>query len=157
MPACSRCLVEVFPGTAAVPELWRGNTPDRPPEAEAQARREGAATGQRAEPQGADLRPRHPGAAGLVLAALVPASAGPFSVHGGLSAHGWLFIAVLDSIVLVLYVLITAFGAGDLADMGRLSKEQLLTVLTGVNLVLVCWRSCSSRPASAGPTVPSSR
>jgi hypothetical protein len=66
------------------------------------------------------------------------ASVGPFSVSvGGLSAHGWLFIAVLDSIVLVLYVLITAFGAGDLADMGRLSKEQLLAVLTGVNLVLV--------------------
>jgi hypothetical protein len=66
------------------------------------------------------------------------ASAGPFSVSiGGLSAHGWLFIAVLDSIVLVLYVLITAFGAGDLADQGRLSKEQLLAVLTGVNLVLV--------------------
>jgi hypothetical protein len=55
----------------------------------------------------------------------------------GLSAHGWLFIAVLDSIILVLYVLITAFGAGDLADQGRLSKEQLLTVLTAVNLVLV--------------------
>jgi hypothetical protein len=55
----------------------------------------------------------------------------------GLSRHGWLFIAVLDAIVLVLYVLITAFGAGDLADQGRLSKDQLLTILTGVNLVLV--------------------
>jgi hypothetical protein len=63
-------------------------------------------------------------------------SFGPITVSG-LSAHGWLFIAVLDAIVLVLYVLITAFGAGDLADMGRLSKEQLLTILTGVNLVLV--------------------
>jgi hypothetical protein len=55
----------------------------------------------------------------------------------GLSRHGWLFLAVLDAIVLVLYVLITAFGAGDLVDQGRLSKEQLLTVMTGVNLVLV--------------------
>jgi hypothetical protein len=55
----------------------------------------------------------------------------------GLSRHGWLFIAVLDAIVLVLYVAITMFGAGDLADMGRLSKEQLLTALTGVNVVLV--------------------
>jgi hypothetical protein len=65
-------------------------------------------------------------------------SFGPISVsRGGLSQHGWLFIAVLDSIVLVLYVLITAFGAGDLADQGRLSKEQLLTIMTGVNLVLV--------------------
>jgi len=48
-----------------------------------------------------------------------------------------LFIAVLSSIVLVLYVFITAFGVGDLAPQGRLSKDQLLAVLTGVNLVLV--------------------
>jgi hypothetical protein len=66
------------------------------------------------------------------------AAVGPFSVSvDGLSAHGWLFLAVLDAIVLVLYVLITAFGAGDLAAQGRLSKEQLLTVMTAVNLVLV--------------------
>src|SRR6202042_3095191 len=63
-------------------------------------------------------------------------SVGPFSADG-LSVHGWLFIAVLDSIVLVLYVLITAFGVGDLAAQGRMSKDQLLAVLTGVNLVLV--------------------
>ena len=63
-------------------------------------------------------------------------SIGPFSVDG-LSRHGWLFIAVLDSIVLVLYVLIVAFGAGDLADQGRMSKSQLLTLMTGVNLALV--------------------
>jgi hypothetical protein len=63
---------------------------------------------------------------------------GPYSISvSGLSAHGWLFIAVLDAIVLVLYVLITAFGAGDLAEQGRLSKEQLLTIMTAVNLVLV--------------------
>jgi hypothetical protein len=44
---------------------------------------------------------------------------------------------VLDAIVLVLYVLITAFGVGDLAVGGRMSKDQLLTLLVGVNLVLV--------------------
>ena len=63
-------------------------------------------------------------------------SFGPISVDG-LSVHGWLFIAVLNSIVLVLYVLITAFAVGDLADMGRMSKEQLLGLLTGINVVLV--------------------
>lgn len=63
-------------------------------------------------------------------------SLGPFSVDG-LSVHGWLFIAVLDSIVLVLYAVITAFGAGDLAEQGRLSKDQLLVLLTGVNVALV--------------------
>jgi hypothetical protein len=63
-------------------------------------------------------------------------SLGPFSVDG-LSVHGWLFIAVLNSIVLVLYVLITAFGVGDLAAPGRLSKDQLLTLMTGVNVALV--------------------
>ena len=63
-------------------------------------------------------------------------SLGPFSVSG-LSVHGWLFIAVVDSIVLVLYVLITAFGLGDLAVPGRMSKDQLLALITGVNLALV--------------------
>ncbi len=63
-------------------------------------------------------------------------SIGPFSADG-LSAHGWLFIAVLDSIVLVLYVLITALGVGDLAVPGRMSKNQLLTLMTGVNVALV--------------------
>jgi hypothetical protein len=61
---------------------------------------------------------------------------GSFSIDG-VSTHGWLFIVVLDSIVLVLYVLIVAFGAGDLADQGRLSKDQLLALMTGVNLGLV--------------------
>lgn len=61
---------------------------------------------------------------------------GPFSIDG-LTAHGWLFIAVMDAIVLVLYAAITAFGAGDLAAQGRMSKEQLLGLLTGVNLALV--------------------
>jgi hypothetical protein len=63
-------------------------------------------------------------------------SIGPLSIDG-LSAHGWLFIAVLNSIVLVLYVLIRAFGAGDLAEQGRMSKDQLLALLTGINLALV--------------------
>ncbi|HEX4126945.1 MAG TPA: hypothetical protein VHX67_05140 [Acidimicrobiales bacterium] len=61
---------------------------------------------------------------------------GPFTADG-LGVHGWLFIAVLNSIILVLYVLVTAFGVGDLADQGRLSKDQLLAVLTGLNLALV--------------------
>ncbi len=55
----------------------------------------------------------------------------------GLSRHGWLFIAVLGSIVLVLYVLITLFDVGDLAPQGRMTKEQLLALLSGVNLALV--------------------
>jgi hypothetical protein len=63
-------------------------------------------------------------------------SIGPFSADG-LSVHGWLFIAELDSVVLVLYVLIIAFGVGDLAAQGRLSKDQLLALITGVNLALV--------------------
>lgn len=63
-------------------------------------------------------------------------SIGPFSANG-LSAHGWLFIAVIDSVVLVLYVLITAFGLGDLAAQGRMSKDQLLALIAGVNLALV--------------------
>ena len=53
------------------------------------------------------------------------------------AAHGWLFIVVLNSIVLVLYMLVTVFGVGDLAAPGRLSKDQLLALLTGINLVLV--------------------
>jgi hypothetical protein len=71
---------------------------------------------------------------------------GPFSADG-LSAHSWLFIAVLDSIVLVLYVLIKGFGAGDLADMGRMPKDQLLTLLTGVNLALVVVLGFLLKPA----------
>ena len=63
-------------------------------------------------------------------------SIGPLSADG-LSVHGWLFIAVVDSIVLVLYVLITAFGVGDLAVTGRMSKDQVLALITGVNLALV--------------------
>jgi hypothetical protein len=84
-------------------------------------------------------RDRVVGAATLVLLIsfwLPWYSIGPFSASG-LSAHGWLFIAVVNSIVLVLYALIIAFGAGDLAEQGRLSKDQVLALLTGVNLALV--------------------
>jgi hypothetical protein len=63
-------------------------------------------------------------------------SIGPFSASG-LSAHGWLFIAVVNSIVLVFYVVVVAFGVGDLAEQGRMSKDQVLALLTGVNLALV--------------------
>ena len=61
---------------------------------------------------------------------------GPLSASG-VGVHGWLFIAVINAVILVLYVLITAFDVGDLAGAGRLSKDELLAVLTGVNLALV--------------------
>jgi hypothetical protein len=37
----------------------------------------------------------------------------------------------------MLYVLIVAFGVGDLAEQGRMSKDQLLVLLTGINVALV--------------------
>jgi hypothetical protein len=43
----------------------------------------------------------------------------------------------MDAIILVLYVVVRMFGMGDLADQGRISKEQLLALLTGGNLILV--------------------
>jgi hypothetical protein len=73
-------------------------------------------------------------------------SLGPISIDG-LSAHGWLFLVVMNSVVLVLYVLITAFGVGDLAEQGRIDKSQLLTVLTGVNLALVVVLGFLLKPA----------
>jgi hypothetical protein len=134
LPACSRCLVEVSPGTALCPKC-------------------GAAIRPTVIPRPAPKRVRKPrqrldslngkdwvvGPANLVLlvAFWLPwYSIGPLSADG-LSAHGWLFIAVLDSIVLVFYVLIAAFGVGDLAAQGRLSKDQLLALITGVDLALV--------------------
>lgn len=138
MPACSRCLVEVFPGTAVCPNCGAAIRPTVLPKPK--PKRVGKVR-QRVNVLNRTELIFGPATLVLLVSFWLPwysASAGPFSVSiGGLSAHGWLFIAVLDSIVLVLYVLITAFGAGDLADMGRLSKEQLLAVLTGVNLVLV--------------------
>jgi len=96
---------------------------------DAEAGRQVATTAERLERSGSGFRSRH---LVLLVSFWLPwYSVGPFSADG-LSVHGWLFIAVL-----VLYVLITAFGVGDLATQGRLSKDQLLAVLTGVNLVLV--------------------
>ena len=39
--------------------------------------------------------------------------------------------------MLLLYVVITAFGIGELAAQGRMSKDQILALITGVNLALV--------------------
>lgn len=138
MPACSRCLVEVFPGTALCPNCGAAIRPTVIPKPK--AKKVGKV---RRRVNVLNRRELIFGSASLVLLVsfwLPWYSFDQFSISvsfSGLSRHGWLFIAVLDAIVLVLYVLITMFGAGDLADMGRLSKEQLLTVLTGVNLVLV--------------------
>lgn len=134
MPACSRCLVEVFPGTALCPNCGAAIRPTVIPRPKAKrvgkVRRRLHALNRREAIFG-------PATLALLVSFWLPwYSYGPFSVDG-LSAHGWLFLAVLDSIIVVLYVLITAFGAGDLAEQGRLSKEQLLAILTGLNLALV--------------------
>jgi hypothetical protein len=138
LPACSRCLVEVFPGTALCPNCGAAIRPTVLPKPK--PKRVGKVRRRVNELNRKELV-FGPATLVLLVSFWLPwysASLGPFSASvGGLSAHGWLFLAVLDAIVLVLYVLITAFGAGDLADMGRLSKEQLLTALTGVNLLLV--------------------
>jgi hypothetical protein len=134
LPACSRCLVEVPPRTALCPKCGAAI---RPPVTPRVVPKRPSKTQQRLH--ALNHKERVIGLATLVLLIsfwLPWYSVGPFSADG-LSVHGWLFIAVLDSIVLVLYVLITAFGAGDLAAQGRLSKDQLLGVMTGVSLVLV--------------------
>ena len=134
MPACSRCLVEVPPGTALCPKCGAAIRPlvaQRPP-----PKRVGK-TQQRLDALDRKDRVFGPATLVLLISFWLPwYSFGPFSFDG-LSAHGWLFIAVLNSIVLVLYMLVTAFGVGDLAAPGRLSKDQLLALLTGINLVLV--------------------
>jgi hypothetical protein len=134
LPACSRCLIEVSPGTALCPKCGAAIRPpviQRPPPKRVRKSR------QRLKAlNGNDWLF---GLANLVLLVsfwLPWYSFGPISTDG-LSVHGWLFIAVLDSIVLVLYVLITAFGVGDLAEQGRMSKDQLLALITGVDLALV--------------------
>jgi hypothetical protein len=134
MPACSRCLVEVPPGTALCPKCGAAI---RPPIALRPKPKPVKKSRQRLD--ALNTRDRVVGPATLVLLVsfwLPWFRFGPFSFTG-LGVHGWLFIAVLDSIVLVLYVLIIAFGVGDLAAQGRLSKDQLLGILTGVSLVLV--------------------
>jgi hypothetical protein len=134
LPACSRCLVEVFPGTALCPNCGAAIRPTVIPKPKPKP------VGKvRRRVNELNRRELIFGPASLVLLVsfwLPWYHFGPLTVSG-VTAHGWLFLAVLDAIVLVLYVLIVAFGVGDLADMGRLSKEQLLTALTGVNLVLV--------------------
>jgi hypothetical protein len=134
LPACSRCLIEVPPRTALCPKCGAAIRPAVVPRPT--PKRAGK---WRQRLNNVNRRDRVVGAAALVLLVsfwLPWYSVGPFSVDG-LGVHGWLFIAVLDSIVLVLYVLITAFDAGDLAEPGRMSKEQLLALMTGVNLALV--------------------
>jgi hypothetical protein len=134
LPACSRCLVEVPPGTALCPKCGAAIRP--PVTVRPMPKRVGKS---RQRFRALSPQERVFGPATLILLAsfwLPWYSVGPFSIDG-LSVHGWLFIAVLSAIVLVLYVLITAFDVGDLALQGRLSKDQLLAVLTGVNLVLV--------------------
>jgi hypothetical protein len=134
LPACSRCLVEVSVGTALCPKCGAAIRPPLKPRATTQRVRKSR---QRPNALNAKDRVAGPASLALLISFWLPwYSLGPFSVDG-LSVHGWLFIAVLDSIVLVLYAVITAFGAGDLAELGRLSKDQLLVLLTGVNAALV--------------------
>ena len=134
MPACSRCLVEVFPGTALCPNCGAAI---RPPVMPRPAPKRAGKSRQRFNVLNANDRVAGPATVALLVSFWLPwYSIGPFSADG-LSVHGWLFIAVLNSIVLVLYVLITAFGVGDLAELGRLSKDQLLVLMTGVNVALV--------------------
>ncbi len=134
LPACSRCLVEVPVGTALCPKCGAAIRPlvvSRPaPKRSSKSR------------QRLDALHRRDWVIGLATLVLLVSfwlpwySLGPFSADG-LAAHGWLFIAVVDSIVLLLYVVVTAFGWGELAVGGRWSNDQVLAVVTGVNLVLV--------------------
>ncbi len=134
MPACSRCLVEVFPGTALCPNCGAAI---RPQVVSRAAPKRPGKSRQRLNALSAKERVAGPATLALLVSFWLPwYSVGPFSADG-LSVHGWLYIAVLSSIVLVLYVLITVFGAGDLAEQGRLSKDQLLVLMTGVNVALV--------------------
>jgi hypothetical protein len=134
LPACSRCLVEVSPGTALCPKC--GAAIRRPVIPRPTPKRVGKSR-QRLEALNGKNWVVGSATLGLLVSFWLPwYNFGPISADG-LSAHGWLFIAVLDSIVLVLYVLITAFGVGDLAAPGRMSKDQLLTLITGGNLALV--------------------
>jgi hypothetical protein len=134
LPACTRCLIEVSPETKVCPKCGAAIRPGiKPRPAPKRVRKSRQRLN---EVNGQD---RVGGLATLVLLVsfwLPWYSLGPFTADG-LDAHGWLSFAVLDSIVMVLYVLIIMFGVGDLAVGRRLSKEQLLALLTGVNLVLV--------------------
>ncbi len=134
MPACSRCLVEVSPGTALCPKCGAAIRPHVMPRP---APKRVGKSRERLNALDARDRVTGPATLALLVSLWLPwYSIGPLSVDG-LSVHGWLFIVVLNSIVLVLYALITAFGVGDLAAPGRLSKDQLLALMTGVNVALV--------------------
>jgi hypothetical protein len=134
LPACSRCLVEVSPGTALCPKCGAAI---RPPVIPRPTPKRVGKSRQRLEALRGKSWVVGPATLVLLVSFWLPwYSFGPISADG-LSAHGWLFIAVTDSIMLVLYVLITAFGVGDLAVPGRMSKDQFLTLLTGINLALV--------------------
>jgi hypothetical protein len=134
LPACSRCLVEVPPGTALCPKCGAAIRPAviaRPtPKRVGKSRQRLHALSDKDWVVG-------PATLVLLVSFWLPwYHFGPISVDG-LSVHGWLFIAMVDSIVIVLYVVIVAFGVGDLATQGRMSKDQLLALITGVNLALV--------------------
>ena len=134
MPACSRCLVEVPLGTALCPKCGAAI---RPPVRPRPAPKRFGKSRQRLNALNRSDLIVGPATLVLLVSFWLPwYSFGPFSADG-LSVHGWLFIAVIDSIVLVLYVLIVAFDLGDLAAQGRMSKEQVLALITGVNLALV--------------------
>jgi hypothetical protein len=134
LPACSRCLVEVSPETKFCPKCGAAI---RPPIRQLPAPKRVKKSRQRLNALNGTERVFGPATLVLLISFWLPwYSFGPVSADG-LSVHGWLFIAALDSIVLVLYVLIVAFGAGDLAAAGRLSKDQLLALITGGNLALV--------------------
>jgi hypothetical protein len=134
LPACSRCLTEVSPGTALCP---RCGAAIRPPVIPRPTPKRVGKSRQRLNALNGQERVVGPATFVLLISLWLPwYSIGSISADG-LSAHGWLFFAVVDSIVLVLYVLITAFGVGDLAVQGRMSKDQLLALITGVNLALV--------------------
>src|SRR6516165_1948860 len=114
MPACSRCLTEVSPGTALCPKCGAAIRPTLVPRAA--PKRPGKAR-QRLNVLNAQDRVAGPATLALLISFWLPwYSVGPISVDG-LSAHGWLFFAVLNSIILVLYVVINAFGVGDLAGL----------------------------------------
>jgi hypothetical protein len=134
MPACSRCLVEVFPGTALCPNCGAAIRPTVMPRPTPKRTRKAR---QRHTSLSAKEWVVGPASLALLISFWLPwFSIGPFSADG-LSVHGWLFISVTSSIMLVFYVLITAFGVGDLAEQRRMSKDQLLVLMAGVNVALV--------------------
>src|ERR1700722_19990257 len=106
LPACSRCLVEVPPGTALCPKCGAAIRPAviaRPtPKRVGKSRQRLHALSEKDWVVG-------PATLVLLVSFWLPwYHFGPISVDG-LSVHGWLFIAMVDSIVLVLYVVIVAF------------------------------------------------